>query len=86
MPVAVAVKLAPEMPFDGSFPFLHLQRSFMHLGFHIFDLGFQSPDSEAARPMVFTTTLLLIGLVVVLNVSAVIVRGRLRSRYVTGKF
>jgi phosphate transport system permease protein len=81
-----ASKLAPEMPFDGHFPFLHLQRSFMHLGFHIFDLGFQSPDSEAARPMVFTTTLLLIGIVVVLNVTAVIVRARLRSRYVTGKF
>ncbi len=81
-----AVKLAPELPFDTHFPFVHLQRSFMHLGFHIFDLGFQSPDSEAARPMVFTTTLLLIGIVVVLNVAAVVVRARLRSRYVTGKF
>ncbi|MGQ0554117.1 MAG: phosphate ABC transporter permease PstA, partial [Planctomycetota bacterium] len=81
-----AVKLAPELPLDGHFPFLHLERSFMHLGFHIYDLGFQSQNSEAAKPMVYTTTLLLIGLVVVLNVTAITVRTRLRSRYVTGKF
>ncbi len=81
-----AVKLAPELPVDGQFPFVHLQRSFMHLGFHIYDLGFQSQNSEAAKPMVFTTTLLLIGLVVLLNIAAIMVRTRLRARYVTGKF
>jgi len=81
-----AVKLAPKLPVDGEFPFLHLQRSFMHLGFHIYDLGFQSQNSEAAKPMVFTTTLLLIGIVVVLNLLAVAVRSRLRTRYVTGRF
>ncbi len=57
------VKLAPELPIDGVFPFIHLERSFMHLGFHIFDVGFQSRNSEAGKPMVFVTTLLLIGLV-----------------------
>jgi phosphate transport system permease protein len=81
-----AVKLAPELPFDGNFPFLHLERSFMHLGFHIYDLGFQSQNSEAAKPMVFTTTLLLIALVVALNVTAITVRTRLRKRFITGKF
>lgn len=81
-----AAKLAPELPFDGTAPFLHLQRSFMHLGFHIYDLGFQSQNSEAAKPMVFTTTLLLIGLILMLNVAAVAIRTRLRARYVTGKF
>jgi phosphate transport system permease protein len=81
-----AVKLAPELPLDGHFPFLHLERSFMHLGFHIYDLGFQSQNSEAAKPMVFTTTLLLIALVVLLNVAAVSIRTRLRARYVMGKF
>jgi phosphate transport system permease protein len=81
-----AVKLAPELPLDGTFPFLHLERSFMHLGFHIYDLGFQSQNSEAAKPMVFTTTLLLIALVVALNVTAITVRTRLRRRFVTGKF
>ena len=64
-----AVKLAPELPLDGIFPFVHGDRSFMHLGFHIFDLGFQSQNSEAAKPMVFTTTLLLIAIIACLNVA-----------------
>ena len=80
------VKLAPTLPVDGIFPFVHLDRKFMHLGFHIFDLGFQSPDSEAAKPMVFATTLLLIVLVMVLNVGAIWIRDRLRRKYATGAF
>lgn len=80
------VKLAPSLPLDASFPFLHLDRKFMHLGFHIYDLGFQSPDSEAAKPMVFATTLFLILLVVLLNLTAIIVRERLRRKYATGAF
>jgi phosphate transport system permease protein len=76
-----AVKLAPELPIDGVAPFVHPERSFMHLGFHIYDLGFQSQNSEAAKPMVYTTTLLLIGIVVLLNVAAIWVRGRLRRRF-----
>jgi phosphate transport system permease protein len=58
----------------------------MHLGFHIFDLGFQSPDSDAAKPMVFATTLLLILLVVLLNIGAIWMRDRLRKKYATGAF
>jgi phosphate transport system permease protein len=80
------VKLAPSLPIDGDFPFIHLERKFMHLGFHIYDLGFQSPDSEAAKPMVFATTLLLILLVVVLNLAAILIREKLRKRYATGAF
>ncbi len=80
------VKLAPTLPIDTSFPFLHLDRKFMHLGFHIYDLGFQSPDSEAARPMVFATTLLLIVLVVTMNLGAIVIRERLRRKYSTGAF
>ena len=75
------VKLAPALPIDGQFPFFHLERKFMHLGFHIYDLGFQSPDSEAALPMVFTTTLLLILLVVMVNLVAVMMRHHLRKKY-----
>jgi phosphate transport system permease protein len=75
------VKLAPALPFDGSAPFLHMDRKFMHLGFHVYDLGFQSPDSDAARPMVFATTLLLIILVVCLNIGAIWIRNRLRARF-----
>jgi len=80
------VKLAPSLPLDGEFPFVHLERKFMHLGFHIYDLGFQSPDSEAAKPMVFATTMLLILLVVVLNLFAIIIRERLRKKYATSTF
>ncbi|MCC7012840.1 MAG: phosphate ABC transporter permease PstA [Planctomycetes bacterium] len=76
-----AVKLAPELPLDTHWPFLHPERSFMHLGFHIYDLGFQSQNSEAAKPMVYTTTLLLIGIVVALNVLAIWIRARLRRRF-----
>jgi phosphate transport system permease protein len=81
-----AVKLAPELPIDGAFPFLHSERSFMHLGFHIYDLGFQSQNSEAAKPMVFTTTLLLIALIFLLNVVAVRLRTRLRRKFVSAAF
>lgn len=81
-----AVKLAPELPVEGVFPYIHPERSFMHLGFHIYDLGFQSQNSEAAKPMVFTTTLLLILVIFILNVLAVQLRTRLRRRFVSAVF
>jgi len=80
------VKLAPSLPVDQIYPFIHLDQKFMHLGFHIYDLGFQSPDSDAAKPMVFATTMFLILLVVLLNLGAIIIRERLRKRYATGAF
>jgi phosphate transport system permease protein len=81
-----AVKLAPDLPVDGRAPFIHPERSFMHLGFHIYDLGFQSPNSEAAKPMVYTTTFLLILVIVALNVAAIRIRSRLRKKFVGGAF
>ena len=81
-----AVKIAPELPLDGIFPYIHPERSFMHLGFHIYDLGFQSQNSEAAKPMVFTTTLLLIALIFILNTLAVRLRARLRKKFVSAAF
>ncbi len=75
------VKLAPTLPLDLTFPFIHFERKFMHLGFHIYDLGFQSPDSEAAKPMVFATTLVLILLILALNLTAVRIRQNLRKKY-----
>ena len=77
------VKLAPALPVDGFWPFVHLDRKFMHLGFHIYDVGFQSPNVDAARPMVFTTTLLLLLIVVLLNLFAIAMRNRLRRKYAT---
>jgi len=80
------VKIAPELPIDGIFPYLHLERSFMHLGFHIYDVGFQSRNSEAARPMVYVTTLLLIGMVLALNAASIVVRNRLKKKFLAGHF
>jgi phosphate transport system permease protein len=77
------VKLAPALPLDGFWPFVHLDRKFMHLGFHIYDVGFQSPNVDAARPMVFATTLLLLAIVVLLNLFAISTRNRLRRKYAT---
>ena len=75
------VKLAPALPLDGNYPFLHPERKFMHLGFHIYDVGFQSPNVEAARPLVYATALLLVAVTVLLNLVAIRVRNRLRERY-----
>jgi phosphate transport system permease protein len=80
------VKLAPELPLDSFFPFFHLDRKFMHLGFHIYDVGFQSPNVEAAKPMVYTTTIFLLLIVVLLNLTAIVVRNRLRRKYRTSAF
>ena len=80
------VKLAPDMPLDGHFPYLHLERKFMHLGFHIYDVGFQSPNVEAAKPMVYATAVLLLLIVVLLNLTAIIVRNKLRKKYRTSAF
>ncbi|WP_299735137.1 phosphate ABC transporter permease PstA [uncultured Endozoicomonas sp.] len=75
------VKLAPSLPLDGNYPYLHLDQKFMHLGFHIFDVGFQSPNVEAARPLVYATALLLVIVIAVLNLSAVAIRNHLREKY-----
>jgi len=75
------VKLAPTLPLDGNFPFLHLDRKFMHLGFHIYDVGFQSPNVEAARPLVYATALLLVLVIIGLNLAAIVIRNNLREKY-----
>ncbi|MFA6053105.1 MAG: phosphate ABC transporter permease PstA [Methylobacter sp.] len=75
------VKLAPTLPLDGNYPFLHLDRKFMHLGFHIYDVGFQSPNVEAARPLVYATALLLVLVIVGLNLAAILIRNHLREKY-----
>ncbi|MCW8932234.1 MAG: phosphate ABC transporter permease PstA [Gammaproteobacteria bacterium] len=75
------VKLAPALALDSNYPFLHLERKFMHLGFHIYDVGFQSPNVEAARPLVYATALLLVLVIIILNFTAIVVRNRLREKY-----
>ena len=78
-----AVKLAPSLPLDLNAPFLHLERKFMHLGFHIYDVGFQSPNVEAARPLVYATALILVVVIILLNLSAIYIRNHLREKYRT---
>ncbi len=75
------VKLAPSLPVDGEFPYIHLERKIMHLGFHIYDVGFQSPNVEAARPLVYATALTLVLLILILNLTAIAIRNRLREKY-----
>lgn len=75
------VKLAPNLPLDLNAPFLHLERKFMHLGFHIYDVGFQSPNVEAARPLVYATALMLVVVIAVLNLTAIGIRNRLREKF-----
>jgi len=75
------VKMAPTLPVDGNFPFLHLERKFMHLGFHIYDVGFQSPNVEAARPLVYATSFLLVTVIIGLNLAAIAIRNNLREKY-----
>ncbi|WP_039918257.1 phosphate ABC transporter permease PstA [Cellvibrio mixtus] len=75
------VKLAPALPVDGNYPYLHLDQKIMHLGFHIYDVGFQSPNVEAARPLVYATSLTLVLLIIALNISAIKIRNNLREKY-----
>lgn len=80
------VKLAPSLPIDGQAPFVHLDRKFMHLGFHIYDLGFQSPNAEATLPLLYATAVFLILLILTLNLGAILLRNHLRKKYVSGTF
>ncbi|KTF15266.1 phosphate ABC transporter permease PstA [Pseudoalteromonas sp. H105] len=75
------VKMAPTLPLDGNFPYFHLDRKFMHLGFHIYDVGFQSPNVEAARPLVYATAFLLVSVIITLNITAIGIRNHLREKY-----
>ncbi|WP_371453468.1 PstA family ABC transporter permease [Cellvibrio sp. PSBB023] len=75
------VKLAPALPVDGNYPYLHLDQKIMHLGFHIYDVGFQSPNVEAARPLVYATSLTLVLLIMILNITAIKIRNSLREKY-----
>ncbi|EPC4929923.1 phosphate ABC transporter permease PstA [Vibrio cholerae] len=78
-----AVKLASSLPVDGESPFIHLERKFMHLGFHIYDIGFQTNNIEAARPLVYATSFLLVTVIVALNLTAISIRNNLREKYRT---
>lgn len=77
-------KLAPQVPLDTEFPFLHLERKFMHLGYHIYDTAFHGSDVQAALPLVYATALLLIVVILLLNLTAIFLRHYFRARYAAG--
>jgi phosphate transport system permease protein len=53
---------------------------FMHLGYHTYVLATQSPDVEAARPLLYATVLVLLVLTFLLNAVAIYIRARTRRR------
>ena len=75
------VRLAPALPVDGAFPFLHPSRQFMHLGFSVYDAALASPDALRGVPRAYACALLLVIVVVALNLAAIVLRNRLRERY-----
>lgn len=78
-----AVKFAPALPVDSEFPFVHIERQFMHLGVTVFDGAFQGQLTGAGSNMMFATCLLLLLIVFVLNIVAITIRHRLRRQYNT---
>ncbi|MBT3211176.1 MAG: phosphate ABC transporter permease PstA [Planctomycetaceae bacterium] len=79
-------KVALDLPIDTSFPFIHPEREFMHLAYLVYDIGFQSSNSQAAKPMVFTITLLLVAIIAMLNIAAIYLRSKLKQRYALQEF
>ncbi|HZS07689.1 MAG TPA: phosphate ABC transporter permease PstA [Blastocatellia bacterium] len=63
-------------------PFLpaHPTDQFMHLGYHVFVLATQSPDVNAALPNLNATVLVLLVMTFILNITAIIIRARVRAR------
>jgi phosphate transport system permease protein len=57
-----------------------LHEQFMHLGNHIYVLSTQSPDVDATKPLLYATVLVLLMMTFVLNLSAVVVRSRMRRK------
>jgi phosphate transport system permease protein len=55
-----------------------LNDQFMELGYHIYVLSTQSPDVEATKPLLYATVLVLLLLTFALNLTAVVIRTRLR--------
>jgi phosphate transport system permease protein len=76
-----AVKFAPTLPIDSTFPFVHLERQFMHLGVFIYDGAFHNQIQSQVSSLMFATCMLLLLIVILLNLSAIILRNKLRQKY-----
>lgn len=69
-----AANFLPYLPSD-------VRDMFMHLGYHVFALSTQSPNVDAARPVLFATVLVLVTLTLGLNLIAMVLRSRMRARF-----
>lgn len=77
-----AGEVAPVL-FTGAAYFLpqlprYVNQQFMHLGYHIYVLSTQSPDVEATKPLLYSTVLVLLILTFLLNITAILIRNRMR--------
>ena len=79
-----AVKFAPSLPVDGEFPYLHLERQFMHLGTLVYDGAFHSQNYSKGASSIFTACALLLIIVFMLNILAISIRNRLRRKQFVG--
>jgi phosphate transport system permease protein len=78
-----AGEVAPVL-FTGAAYFLprlptNANDQFMQLGYHIYVLATQSPDVEATKPLLYSTVLVLLVLTFLLNVTAMVIRKRMRT-------
>ena len=68
-----AANFLPYLPTD-------LRDMYMHLGYHVYALSTQSPNVDLARPTLFATVAVLLGLTFTLNFVAIVLRIRTRRR------
>jgi phosphate transport system permease protein len=55
---------------------------FMHLGYHVYIMSTQSTNVDATKGIQYATTLVLLMLTFVLNLSAIVLRSRMRARQI----
>ena len=77
-----AGEVAPVL-FTGAAYFLprlpaHPADQFMHLGYHIWVLTTQSTNVEETKPLLYSTVFVLLVLTFLLNITAILIRNRLR--------
>jgi len=81
-----AGEVAPIMFTGAAYYLPHLPSSlndqFMVLGYHVYVMATQSPNMEVTRPILYGTVLVLLVLTILLNVVAILIRSRIRSRRV----
>ena len=81
-----AGEVAPIMFTGAAYYLPHLPSSlndqFMVLGYHVYVMATQSPNMEVTRPILYGTVLVLLVLTILLNVVAIMIRSRIRSRRV----